>query len=347
MDEEFTSCEQIVQADPRWQEAMRRRGVDRLRADDDRPVGVELDRAGGRPVGPAHRAPADLAARGARRARLRAPGRGPGRGGRPGRRRGGRGGGPRVVPFPTQPGNYEEPWLFEEGNVPAVAGYRDDLKPIEISQPEGPSFTVDGHAVSWQQLAAADRVHPARGAGAAPGRLRRPADHLSGLAGRDVRPLRRPGTDPPVQERVRPGRVRHRLAGQLAHPGLRLRRAHPLLRRRGQRQRRRRGDHPERGVHARGGRRDRLEAHRLPHRCGAGAAPAPAGDLHHRHRRELRVRLLLVPLHRRHHRVRGQADRGHLHRRDRARGEAEARHAGRARPVRAHTTSTSSACGWT
>ena len=130
--------------------------------------------------------------------------------------------------------------------------------------------------------------------------------------------------------------------------GLRLRRAHPLLRRRGQRQRRRSRHDPERGVHARGGRRDRLEAHRLPHRRGAGpAAPAPAGDLHDRHRRELRVRLLLVPLHRRHHRVRGQADRGHLHRRDRPRGEAEARHAGRPRPVRADTTSTSSACGWT
>ena len=35
--------------------------------------------------------------------------------------------------------------------MPAVSGYREDLKPIEITQPEGPSFTVDGHAVHWQK----------------------------------------------------------------------------------------------------------------------------------------------------------------------------------------------------
>src|SRR5262249_47992082 len=28
---------------------------------------------------------------------------------------------------------------------------RDDLKPLEIVQPEGPSFTVDGHEVRWQK----------------------------------------------------------------------------------------------------------------------------------------------------------------------------------------------------
>jgi primary-amine oxidase len=56
-----------------------------------------------------------------------------------------------VVPLPPAPGNYEEPWLFESGNVPEVERFREDLKPIEITQPEGPSFTVDGHAVSWQK----------------------------------------------------------------------------------------------------------------------------------------------------------------------------------------------------
>ena len=54
-----------------------------------------------------------------------------------------------VVPLPTKSGNWEEPWLLADDNVPAVAGYR--VKPIEITQPEGPSFTVDGHAVSWQK----------------------------------------------------------------------------------------------------------------------------------------------------------------------------------------------------
>jgi primary-amine oxidase len=32
-----------------------------------------------------------------------------------------------------------------------VVPLRSDLKPIEITQPDGPSFTVDGHEVSWQK----------------------------------------------------------------------------------------------------------------------------------------------------------------------------------------------------
>jgi primary-amine oxidase len=56
-----------------------------------------------------------------------------------------------VVPLPEAPGNYEEPWIFEDGNVPSFKQYRDDVKPIEITQPEGPSFTVDGHHVQWQK----------------------------------------------------------------------------------------------------------------------------------------------------------------------------------------------------
>jgi primary-amine oxidase len=56
-----------------------------------------------------------------------------------------------VVPLPPKPGNYEEPWIFQEGNVPAFTQYRDDVKPIHVTQPEGPSFTVDGHHVRWQK----------------------------------------------------------------------------------------------------------------------------------------------------------------------------------------------------
>ena len=33
----------------------------------------------------------------------------------------------------------------------APAGTRSDLKPLEITQPEGPSFTVEGHLVRWQK----------------------------------------------------------------------------------------------------------------------------------------------------------------------------------------------------
>ena len=67
----------------------------------------------------------------------------------------------------------------------------------------------------------------------------------------------------------------------------------------------------------------------------------------HRHRRQLRVRLLLVPLPRRHDRVRGQALRRDLHRRvaEPARSAGTAPSSPRASTAR--TTSTSSTSGWT
>jgi primary-amine oxidase len=46
-----------------------------------------------------------------------------------------------VVPLPPEAENYS----------PDVAGARTDLKPIEIRQPEGPSFEVAGREVRWQR----------------------------------------------------------------------------------------------------------------------------------------------------------------------------------------------------
>jgi primary-amine oxidase len=46
-----------------------------------------------------------------------------------------------VVPLPPEDANY----------APEVAGSRFDLRPIEIRQPEGPSFVLDGHELSWQK----------------------------------------------------------------------------------------------------------------------------------------------------------------------------------------------------
>ena len=46
-----------------------------------------------------------------------------------------------VVPVPTECGNY----------YPESVALRQDLKPIEITQPEGPSFSVDGNHVRWQK----------------------------------------------------------------------------------------------------------------------------------------------------------------------------------------------------
>ena len=56
-----------------------------------------------------------------------------------------------VVPIPSQPGNYAPEFMFDPANRPAFSALRDDLKPISITQPEGPSFTVDGWSVSWQK----------------------------------------------------------------------------------------------------------------------------------------------------------------------------------------------------
>jgi primary-amine oxidase len=47
-----------------------------------------------------------------------------------------------VVPLPPEPGNY---------TPDSVGQMRTDLKPVEITQPEGPSFQVNGHEVQWQK----------------------------------------------------------------------------------------------------------------------------------------------------------------------------------------------------
>ena len=39
----------------------------------------------------------------------------------------------------------------ESGNIKPAGGFRDDVKPLEIIQREGPSFSVDGHLVCWQK----------------------------------------------------------------------------------------------------------------------------------------------------------------------------------------------------
>jgi primary-amine oxidase len=46
-----------------------------------------------------------------------------------------------VVPLPPEDANY----------APDVAGSRSDLRPLEIRQPQGPSFTLDGHELAWQK----------------------------------------------------------------------------------------------------------------------------------------------------------------------------------------------------
>ena len=46
-----------------------------------------------------------------------------------------------VVPLPPQAGNWTRAYVKERSH---------DLKPLDVSQPKGASFTVDGHEVKWQ-----------------------------------------------------------------------------------------------------------------------------------------------------------------------------------------------------
>jgi primary-amine oxidase len=56
-----------------------------------------------------------------------------------------------VVPVPPQAGNYAPQFAFDPGNRPAFTEFRTGLRPIEITQPEGASFTVEGWGVTWQK----------------------------------------------------------------------------------------------------------------------------------------------------------------------------------------------------
>ncbi|HEV8674627.1 MAG TPA: primary-amine oxidase [Methylomirabilota bacterium] len=138
--DEFFECEAAVRADPRWQEAMRKRGVTDfslamvdpwsaghfgLPDEDGRRLSRTLtwirrsptDNGYARPIANLI-AVVDLNAMKV----LSVEDYG-------------------VVPLPPEDANYS----------PDVAGTRTDLKPIEIRQPEGPSFELDGHELAWQK----------------------------------------------------------------------------------------------------------------------------------------------------------------------------------------------------
>ena len=57
-----------------------------------------------------------------------------------------------IVPIPALSGNYTVDGIQAAKNVPSFpGGVRSDVKPIVITQPEGISFQIDGHEVSWQK----------------------------------------------------------------------------------------------------------------------------------------------------------------------------------------------------
>ncbi|MGI5132288.1 primary-amine oxidase [Pseudonocardia sp. CA-107938] len=58
------------------------------------------------------------------------------------------------IPLPPESGNYD---------VASVGQLRTDLRPLEITQPEGPSFTVDGNVIEWQRWRLHVHVDPVEG----------------------------------------------------------------------------------------------------------------------------------------------------------------------------------------
>jgi primary-amine oxidase len=57
-----------------------------------------------------------------------------------------------VVPLPKKKANYSTAKISDPENVPYFPeGPRQDVKPLDITQPDGPSFTVDGYHLRWQK----------------------------------------------------------------------------------------------------------------------------------------------------------------------------------------------------
>ncbi len=57
-----------------------------------------------------------------------------------------------VVPLPPKKANYSTAKISDPENIPYFPdGPRTDVKPLDITQHEGPSFTVDGYHLAWQK----------------------------------------------------------------------------------------------------------------------------------------------------------------------------------------------------
>ena len=215
-----------VRADPRWQEAMRRRGIDDFDrvevdtwpagrfglAEEHRRLGRAISYLRDQPHDNQHARPIEgvIALVDLGRAEvLDVVDHG-------------------AVPIPAGRGRYQsadtKPW-------------RDDLRPIEIVQPEGPSFTIEGNVLRWQRWSMRVTLEPHEGL----------VFHTVGYEdhGRTRSILHRASITEMVvpltgigvrmhgwKKRVRRQRVgTRRKDGQLADARLRLPRRHPLSRR--------------------------------------------------------------------------------------------------------------------
>ena len=148
-----------------------------------------------------------------------------------------------------------------------------------------------------------------------PGRRAEAPHHQPRLHCRDGGSLRRPVPHPVLAELLRHRRIPGGPVRQLARTRLRLPRRHHLPQPGDQRRLRQPPRNPQRHLHARGGLGHPGQAQRPLVRHHLHPPQPPPGDLLLHHHRQLRLRLLLVPLPRRHHRVRGQGHRRRVHQR--------------------------------
>ena len=230
----------------------------------------------------------------------------------------------------------DEPRTMGEYAPALVPGQvlRPDIRPLEIAQPEGPSFTRRRERRGLAEVDAARRLQPPRGDGPAHRGLRRPPGGAPPVVRGDGRPVPRSHDRALPAHRVRRRRVGPGLHDDVARAGLRLPGRDPLPGRGHARHGRRAVHDQERDLPARGGRRDPVEARGRAGRRG-DTPRAPAGRELPRHRGQLRVPRLLALLPGRQHRVRGAGHRDHGHDALRPRRAAAVRHAGRRPHVRA------------
>ncbi len=134
-----------------------------------------------------------------------------------------------VVPLPPQPGNYDPARMARAGQRARTSRRRATTSSRSRSpSPRARASRSTATPCAGRSGSCGSASRRARGSCCTRSatRTRHAApDHLPRVAVGDVRPLRRPGAHAPVQERVRHGRVRRRLAGQPADAGLRLPRA--------------------------------------------------------------------------------------------------------------------------
>jgi hypothetical protein len=233
--------------------------------------------------------------------------------------------------------------------VPRQARHRTS-SPSTSPNPTVPSFTVDGDTSELAEVGPADRLDPPRGPGP-------PHHHLHRRRRGPTRPVPRvdvemtvPYGDPsPTQARKNAFDVGEYGLGMLANPLTLgcdcLGEIHYL------------DAHVSTGVGTSTGSPRRSASTRRTSgspgstptsgprtwRCaGCGGSWCPSS-----HRRQLRVRHLLVPLPGRSDRERDQAHRDPVHRRARTTARPRGTAPSSVPPVRRATTSTSSACGWT